>query len=106
MKHAADLSEKTNITAAELQALLAQYGWKVSLACLTQWRAAGKGPRFVRLNPTARSRVLYPMSAVTEWLADTIDAANSQPQSDGGLPPAVVSTSAEKGGDQCQTRGF
>ena len=43
-------------------------------------RIQGKGPRFVKMTPDKRGRVLYPREAVLEWLAARLVSSTSEVQ--------------------------
>ncbi|MEV7125887.1 helix-turn-helix domain-containing protein [Streptomyces sp. NPDC093260] len=42
----------------------------VSPKTLANWRASGTGPRYTKLSPGRGGRIRYPLSAVTDWLAE------------------------------------
>ena len=57
---------------------------------LRAWRMQGRGPRYVKLTPGPRGRVVYLTTEVERWLAartygSTVEeaASNSQPQAGG-----------------------
>jgi predicted site-specific integrase-resolvase len=54
---------ETMLKASEVAEML-----RVKPQTLRKWRWRGVGPRFVKIGKTAQSRVLYPESAVTEWM--------------------------------------
>ena len=41
--------------------------WGLNLNTLSQWRAAGTGPKFIRLGDGERPRIRYRMSDVMEY---------------------------------------
>lgn len=47
----------------------------VSCSTLESWRREGIGPSYKKQNNGKRSRVLYPKTAIAEWLADTVKTA-------------------------------
>lgn len=51
------------LTTAEAAALL-----RVQPVTLRQWRHRGRGPRFVRLGPSASSHVRYRRGELERWL--------------------------------------
>ena len=42
---------------------------RVSPRTLERWRVDGTGPRFRKLGPGKRAKVVYPLSELTAWLA-------------------------------------
>ncbi|MDD3856000.1 helix-turn-helix domain-containing protein [Sulfurimonas sp.] len=47
----------------------------VSSSTLETWRKEGIGPEYKKQNNGKRARVLYPKTAIAEWLADTVKTA-------------------------------
>jgi len=47
----------------------------VSCSSLENWRSAGLGPSFVKVNSGKKGRVLYDKSAICEWVNQTIKTA-------------------------------
>jgi len=50
---------------------------------LRKWRCTGQGPRFVRLGPPRRGRVVYSMQDVQHWLASRAFRSTSEEQARG-----------------------
>lgn len=59
------------MTTAELDDVLSpEYlaaRWGVALGTLSNWRRAGKGPKFVRLGDGPRARVVYKLADVMNY---------------------------------------
>lgn len=47
----------------------------VSLSTLDNWRKIGLGPQYKKIDSGKKGRVLYPKTAIIEWLSNTIQTA-------------------------------
>jgi hypothetical protein len=70
------------MTPQELIEVLGEMGVSVTKGALSQWRHQGKGPPFVKLEPTARGRVLYPRGEVRAWIIKTLSSLQGKVKAD------------------------
>ena len=47
----------------------------VSASTMSNWRKEGIGPSYKKVDNGVRSRVLYPKTAIIEWLNNTVKTA-------------------------------